>query len=406
MRTSLLFVLVALLAVVPAVAGITTSDRHYTGSHPSLPMNWELSQNWDSTKVPGLLSRTHIAFAAPYVAITGTLCEAYSVNVQTGGKLALRAADKGKFLVVVSDITVEMGGFWTKAGPDGTTGPIIVVGGDIRNDGTIDLKGVNTGQEQVILAGCRQTLSGSADMVFQTLRSFTKFSIDGIVVNVTGKYYGPAPELLNGAQFIVGESALPITLASFTAAPGDGAAGVALQWRTVTEVNNYGFYVERRAADAGVHQQVGFIPTQGNGIVPHDYTFNDASVSTGVWYYRLRQVDLNGDESVTDEVRVDVAGVTAVTEETVPAAFGVQQNYPNPFNPETSIRFTVAATGTAKLVVFDALGREVATLFNGAAEPGRQYSVRFDGAGLSSGVYFYRLTAGNQVDMKRMLLTR
>ena len=55
-------------------------------------------------------------------------------------------------------------------------------------------------------------------------------------------------------------------------------------------------------------------------------------------------------------------------------------------------------------MVYDALGQEVATLFDGVAEPGRFYSVRFGGTGLSSGVYFYRLNAGTQVDMKRMVL--
>jgi hypothetical protein len=406
MRTTLAVIVVVLLAAVPAVAGVNAVDRHYTGSHPSLPANWEQSANWDSTKVPGLLSRVHIAFSAPYVAVTGTLCESYTLGIQTGGKLALRRTETNKVLIVVNDLTVDAGAFFTKEGPDGTTGPIVIIGGDIRNCGTIDLNGVNTAQEQVILAGVHQTLGGTADMAFQTLRSFTKFTVDGITVRVTGKYYGPWPTLVNGGQFIVGECTLPITLASFAAAHTGDNAGVTVQWRTLTEVDNYGFYVERRATDAVVYQQVDFVPTQGNGIVPHDYTYTDASVNSGVWYYRLRQVDLNGDESTTDEVRVDVAGVTGVTESDVPAGFGLQQNYPNPFNPETSIRFTVAAAGTASLVVYDALGREVSRLFDGVAEPGRLYSVRFDGAGLSSGVYFYRLSAGTQTDMKRMVLTR
>ncbi len=406
MRTTLAVILVTLLAVIQAVAGVAAADRHYTGFHPSLPVNWEQGQNWDSTKVPGLLSRVHIAFASPYVAVTGTLCESFALNINVGGKLALRKSESGKFLVVISDVVVDAGGFWTKEGEGGATGPIIVIGGDIRNAGTIDLKGVNTGQEQVILAGVHQTLGGTADMSFQTLRSLTKFTVDGVTVHVTGKYYGPWPTLVNGGQFIVGESALPITLASFAASMTGENAGVTVQWRTLTEVDNYGFFIERRAADAGVFQQVDFVPTQGNGIVPHDYTYTDASVSSGTWYYRLRQMDLNGDESITEEVRVDVAGVTAVTQDAVPAGFGLQQNYPNPFNPETSILFTVKAAGSASLVVYDALGREVARLFDGAAEPGRLYSVRFDGAGLSSGVYFYRLTAGTQTDMKRMVLTR
>lgn len=406
MRTTLAVILVTLLVVIHAEAGVTAVDRHYTGFHPSLPVNWEQSANWDSTRVPGLLSRVHIGFAAPYVAVTGTLCESYTLTILTGGKLALRNSENGKFLVVVNDVMVDVGGSWTKEGQDGTAGPIVVIGGDIRNFGTINLKGISTAQEQVILAGVHQTLGGSADMFFQTLRSFTKFTVDGITVHVTGKYYGPWPTLVNGGQFVVGEAPLPITLASFAASVAGDSAGVAVQWRTLTEVDNYGFFIERRAAEASVYQQVDFVPTQGNGIVPHDYLYTDASVSNGVWYYRLRQVDLNGDESTTEEVRVDIAGVTAVTSDEVAAVFGLQQNYPNPFNPETSIRFTVAAAGSASLVVYDALGREVSRLFDGPAEPGRVYSVRFDGAGLSSGVYFYRLTAGTQVDMKRMVLTR
>jgi hypothetical protein len=406
MRTMILILLTGLLVVTQSFAGVTAADRHYTGLHPTLPMNWERAENWDSTKVPGLFSAVHIGFSAPYVAVSGTLCESYILNIHAGGKLALRASDNARFLVVINDLLIDAGGFWKKEGPDGTTGPIVVIGGDIENRGTINLKGVSTGQEQVILAGCHQTIRGSADIVFQTLRSLTKFTVDGVDVYVTGKYNGPWPNVINGGNFIVGEAPLPITLASFSAAAVAGSNGVSLQWRTVTEVDNYGFYVERRAAGSTVYQAVDFIATQGNGIVPHDYAYVDATVAGGNWYYRLRQVDLTGDESTTDEVLVEVQGVTAVATESVPDGFALQQNYPNPFNPETAIRFAVQTAGQARLVVYDALGQEVATLFDGVAEPGRFYNVRFGGTGLSSGVYFYRLNAGAQTDMKRMLLMK
>ena len=406
MKHMILFALTGMLVVTQVFAGVTVTERHYTGLHPTLPMNWEQAANWDSTRAPGLFSSVSIGFSAPYVAVTGTLCESYKLTIVAGGTLALRASDNGRFLVVINDLLVDAGGVWKKEGPDGTSGPIVVIGGDIENRGTIDLKGVNTGHEQVILAGCHQTISGNADIVFQTLRSLTKFTVDGVDVYVTGKYTGPWPNVINGGNFIVGESPLPITLASFSASVVDGVDGVSVQWRTVTEVDNYGFYVERRAADATVYQTVAFIPTQGNGIVPHDYSCVDGTVAGGSWYYRLRQVDLTGEESTTDEVLVHVQGVTDVATESVPEAFALQQNYPNPFNPETAIRFAVQGMGQARLVVYDALGQEVATLFDGIAEPGRFYSVRFSGSGLSSGVYFYRLTAGTQVDMKRMVLMK
>ena len=86
MRTMILILLTGLLMVTQSFAGVTAADRHYTGFHPTLPMNWERAENWDSTKVPGLLSAVSIsAFSAPYVAVTGTLCESYTLNILAGG---------------------------------------------------------------------------------------------------------------------------------------------------------------------------------------------------------------------------------------------------------------------------------------------------------------------------------
>jgi hypothetical protein len=89
----------------------------------------------------------------------------------------------------------------------------------------------------------------------------------------------------------------------------------------------------------------------------------------------------------------------------VPGSYALEQNYPNPFNPETFIGFRVAQAGPVKLQVFDLLGREVAVLVNEQKDPGG-YRVRFDGSGLPSGVYLYRLTAGNFVDAKKLVLVR
>lgn len=75
----------------------------------------------------------------------------------------------------------------------------------------------------------------------------------------------------------------------------------------------------------------------------------------------------------------------------VPKAFSLQQNYPNPFNPNTNIKFDVAANGFAKLVIFDVLGREVATLVSEDLKAG-QYAVNYNASNLPSGVYLYRLT--------------
>jgi hypothetical protein len=89
----------------------------------------------------------------------------------------------------------------------------------------------------------------------------------------------------------------------------------------------------------------------------------------------------------------------------IPHAFKLEQNYPNPFNPSTTIRYQVPTQSHVTLKVFDVLGREVATLVNEAKEPGT-YTVQWDAAGVSSGVYFYRLKAGDFVQTRRMMVMR
>ncbi len=88
--------------------------------------------------------------------------------------------------------------------------------------------------------------------------------------------------------------------------------------------------------------------------------------------------------------------ITGITEREgeVPRQFMLEQNYPNPFNPTTGIRFQVSGVSEVKITVYDLLGREVAVLVNEKKAPG-SYEVRFDAAGLSSGAYIYRLTAGS-----------
>ncbi len=89
----------------------------------------------------------------------------------------------------------------------------------------------------------------------------------------------------------------------------------------------------------------------------------------------------------------------------IPGSFSLFQNYPNPFNPTTMIRYQLSAVGHVTLNVYDVLGRRVATLVNEVKTPGT-YEVEFSGAGLASGVYFYRLIADGRVVTKRMVLIK
>jgi hypothetical protein len=89
----------------------------------------------------------------------------------------------------------------------------------------------------------------------------------------------------------------------------------------------------------------------------------------------------------------------------VPLETALDQNYPNPFNPETNFAFRIADGGLVRLVVFDVLGREIATLVNEPLEPG-SYSVRWDAGNSPSGVYYFRLTAGTFSEVKKMIVIR
>jgi len=183
---------------------------------------------------------------------------------------------------------------------------------------------------------------------------------------------------------------LPIQLAAFSAAPAAGGTGVLLTWTTKSEINNYGFEVQRSAhADAGFAAVPGgFIPGHGTTVVPQSYSFTDAGAPAGVSYYRLKQTDLNGTVHYTDPAAVTTRGVGGGPD--VPAVFSLGQNYPNPFNPVTTIRYELPFRTSVTLTVYNALGQRVATLVDGTQEAG-MHEAKFDGSALASGIYFYRI---------------
>jgi len=110
--------------------------------------------------------------------------------------------------------------------------------------------------------------------------------------------------------------------------------------------------------------------------------------------------------SANEKVNVEILGVTGVAdEEKIPVTFNLGQNYPNPFNPSTTINYSLPAASHVTLKIYNMLGQEVATLIN-EQQPAGVKSVKFDASILSSGIYFYRLTAGTFTDMKKMILMK
>jgi len=196
---------------------------------------------------------------------------------------------------------------------------------------------------------------------------------------------------------------VPVQLSSFTATVL-GAEGVKLEWKTLTETDNLGFEVQRSETPTGPFTTLSFVEGHGTILVPQEYSYTDASVTSGIYYYRLNQIDRNGAQHPTEAIRVDVT-TGVVDGGVVPVQSMLAQNYPNPFNPSTTIRYGVAEKGHVSLAVYTTLGEKVAELVNGEREAG-YYDVKFDARHLAAGVYFYRLVVGNFVQTNKLLLVK
>jgi len=195
-------------------------------------------------------------------------------------------------------------------------------------------------------------------------------------------------------------SPLPVELVAFDAETENET--VTLTWQTSTEVNNYGFEIARIHPDeAGTQTEawetIGFVNGHGNSNSPNIYSFMDKSISeSGKYNYRLKQIDIDGTFEYSAEVEIEIG---------VPEEFEVRQNYPNPFNPSTTISFSIAKKSNVTVQVFNLLGESVKTLVNQELNPGK-YNYDFDASKLTSGTYIYRVTAGNNVSNKKMILLK
>lgn len=178
--------------------------------------------------------------------------------------------------------------------------------------------------------------------------------------------------------------ALPVELVSFTGQYVQGR--VELQWKTASETNNEGFFVERRSGDAA-WQTLGFVRGKGTTTEAQTYRFIDET-AIGTVRYRLKQVDFDGRFEFSPTIEVLAGDLTR---------YQLAQNYPNPFNPATTISYQLPVASDVQLEIFDILGKKVATLVSGRQEAGR-YTYTWNASTVSSGVYFYRLQARNAIN--------
>ncbi len=137
---------------------------------------------------------------------------------------------------------------------------------------------------------------------------------------------------------------------------------------------------------------------------PNVTTFMDTTVEINhIYTYRVLHINQGKSNEATAYIPDIIT--TVKTKNEVPTEFSLEQNYPNPFYPTTMIRFKISDVLFTILKIYDILGREIAILVNEEKPPG-SYEVEFDGANLTSGIYFYQLKAGNFVETKKMILLK
>jgi hypothetical protein len=194
------------------------------------------------------------------------------------------------------------------------------------------------------------------------------------------------------------DGALPVELTTFTVNITESS--VNLFWVTATEVNNYGFDIERASTSSATEKswrKIGFVEGFGNSNSVKNYSYVDNALSvSGRYKYRLKQIDIDGKYEYSQEIEVEFG---------IPAEFEVAQNYPNPFNPTTTISYSIPERTNVQLIIFNLLGQTVKTLFNKEHLPGK-YNFEVDASNFSSGTYFYRLSTDKNVETKKMILLK
>ena len=425
MKKTLLFLTISLLFFIPNTFGQTQNQRHIIinelsqGSGAGTDEWIELLVTQDGTDIQGVyldadrgnhnlgdsivvqLSDTVQAFAA---APKGAIIVIYNAGASIDPKLGGPDTDFSDHILIIPSNNTRyltttawklsrasgdaVGLFLPKTiiGPDTTINGIMAIGwGNYRVfpdyysngwDSTVVISGLSTSTGLKYTGGTTAGVSTAGNWSVENDAQST-------------------PGWLNGTT----QYSLPVELTSFSASVANGST-VNLSWKTATEVNNYGFDVERSSGNSN-WQKIGFVAGSGNSNSPKDYSFTDNPSGGTSFSYRLKQIDVGGSFKYYDPVTVNL---------TLSGKPKLLQNSPNPFNPSTTIKFYTPNTSDVTIKIYDMLGREVTTLINQQTTAG--YHVVYwngkdsRGENVASGIYLYRLTAGNFSETKKMNLLK
>ena len=221
-------------------------------------------------------------------------------------------------------------------------------------------------------------------------------TVNDKLIHFNQPYFHKLSKLAIGtlATLAISDTPLPVELSLFTAEYI--YSSVLLKWRTETEVNNYGFSIERKVNGEN-WQSIAFVQGYGNSNSPKEYSYIDMDIFAGgtTFQYRLKQIDNDGFYTYSEQVEVEIPI----------SQYMLSQNFPNPYNPSTRINYFVPQESFVNIKVYDFLGREVMTLVNKTKSIG-SYEIVFDASNMPSGTYFYTLIAENYSSTKKMILIK
>ena len=174
---------------------------------------------------------------------------------------------------------------------------------------------------------------------------------------------------------------------------------ILLSWEKVTD-EDFDYYKVYRSTESDIDPSATEVFFETS-----DTTFTDTKIDFDIiYYYAVSAVDYNGNEgSLSIEINTIITGINS--EGIIPDEFILYQNYPNPFNPQTVIRFALPKVSEVTLVIYSLQGEEIERSVEGELNAG-YHEIRWNGSAVASGIYIYRIQAGNFVQTRKMVLLK
>jgi hypothetical protein len=369
-----------------ASANLEVGPRAFSGTSSTVHAGTTAGWLQSATRLTGAAGHSNVRIRFRFVSDNLLSYEGWAVdNIEV---VAVNTPSVTASSVVVSNITnVTSAVSWTRGNGAGR----IVVARLASTAAVAPANGINYNASATLKSG-DSTGTGNyivykgADSVFTAsgLSELTSYTFD--VYEFNGKYM----HVKFAAASSQSGTTLPVELVAFTAAPVKG--DVSLDWSTASELNSYGFVVER-SADGRVFEKAGFVPAKGtsNELVHYHLTdfraFDVAAANT--LYYRLRMQDADGKETMSKVLTVTRNG----------KMLNAVEVYPNPFTSNVNVSLVSAGEGTYTMEVADLQGKTV-SVGTVAIQKGMNRIPLDDLSGLQAGVYMLRLTGTETITVK------